>query len=584
MSIQAAIDAWITEHHPKVIRGTTKVVTKQNKAGKVVKTQTTEADPLHAFLLENVQNGTLELLSTGRIVFPLTHHESMCDLNALQSHMNGKAYKRAQVKKYNDDIEWEIYEPHISPHKSLPNMLYCTLTSRHLNKNRAEIEAHINGAAYQRSLAMYEELKAKEAAKRQKLREQRAARRNLLNKTFNTPGASEDKYDFSSVDFGSFIGGFDDGEGEDGFEGDDMFGGFGGEGEFDGDMFDFGEGEFDFDEDLEMEEVDDDDDDDDDDDEEIEEPKIIVTKNAKKIVEKVAAPKKIEVLDLSKKSTKTAPTVVTPAPIQPVKGKKQPPPPPMVESSEEEEEEEEMIDEDDYEFFGDEDDEEDDSGLEWMRDGEGELVPGLYDGEGEFIPGMFTQNGHFLPFGVMENMMNGEGEFDSESFFAGDDEDDDEDDYDIDVFGSDGELDGEGDGDDDEDDDDFIDDDDSDEELGIDNSSMLSNFAKLRQQQEQKAQKVSAQNKAKLLPPPPPVVQNKKNSKQTPAPPPPAPVQQGKRKAQEQIQPKKGNAPTPTKSAQQGKQQQKVQLSPAPPKGKQQQQQQQQQQKKGGRK
>ncbi|XP_070531962.1 surfeit locus protein 2-like [Ptychodera flava] len=99
----------------------------------------------------------LEFISENKkIKCTLTGHEMPCKLNVLQTHTQGKKYKKL---KKQSDFDYEKYKPHIVPSnkKGHVNQLFCLLTLRHINKEPAHVEKHANGRRYKKALARYEE-------------------------------------------------------------------------------------------------------------------------------------------------------------------------------------------------------------------------------------------------------------------------------------------------------------------------------------------------------------------------------------------------------------------------------------------
>lgn len=68
-------------------------------------------------------------------------------LVAVQSHVNGKKYKKA-LEWYRHDFS--VYEPLIIQHKSKPHKLFCTLTQGELNKIPDQVKKHAEGKRFQR--------------------------------------------------------------------------------------------------------------------------------------------------------------------------------------------------------------------------------------------------------------------------------------------------------------------------------------------------------------------------------------------------------------------------------------------------
>lgn len=96
-------------------------------------------------------NPHLRLLPNNRIICEVTGHEMLPNLAVVQSHVNGKKYKRA-VEWYRHDFS--VYEPLITQHKSKMHKLFCTLTQEELNKIPDQVRKHAEGKRFQRYAAI----------------------------------------------------------------------------------------------------------------------------------------------------------------------------------------------------------------------------------------------------------------------------------------------------------------------------------------------------------------------------------------------------------------------------------------------
>lgn len=93
----------------------------------------------------------LKLLPSNRIKCDVTGHELPLRPDVIQSHVNGKKFKKS--------LEWYNYDyteflPHIVPHKRDSKKLFCLLTKQELNKVPEEVKKHVQGRRFERFLVL----------------------------------------------------------------------------------------------------------------------------------------------------------------------------------------------------------------------------------------------------------------------------------------------------------------------------------------------------------------------------------------------------------------------------------------------
>lgn len=104
-----------------------------------------EANPDSTTLLDN---GKLQFTESG-MEFPTTATTA-----TLTAYANGKAYRRAKVRKANETYDFAQHLPNIVPHPDRNEnfFLLCKLTSTTLPRDATKIEGHVRGRKFQRRL------------------------------------------------------------------------------------------------------------------------------------------------------------------------------------------------------------------------------------------------------------------------------------------------------------------------------------------------------------------------------------------------------------------------------------------------
>lgn len=91
----------------------------------------------------------------------LSGHEMSCDEKIISAYLNGKKCQR--LKQLNDNSSFSKYKKHLvdSKKKFHKHQLFCLLTLKHINKQSAHIEKHVNGRKFQNAYKRWEECEKK---------------------------------------------------------------------------------------------------------------------------------------------------------------------------------------------------------------------------------------------------------------------------------------------------------------------------------------------------------------------------------------------------------------------------------------
>ncbi|XP_048775533.1 surfeit locus protein 2-like [Ostrea edulis] len=101
------------------------------------------------------QYSNLEMMDgKQRIKCSLSGHEMPCQVEAVQSYINGKKFQKLYSK---DKYSYEKYKEHIVPSskKGRGHQLFCLLTLRHLNNIPEHIKKHTEGHKFTRAYAKW---------------------------------------------------------------------------------------------------------------------------------------------------------------------------------------------------------------------------------------------------------------------------------------------------------------------------------------------------------------------------------------------------------------------------------------------
>jgi hypothetical protein len=114
-----------------------------------------ESDAIRKSFPSNVRSflkeyaGDFEITPYKKLHCVWTGHDLLPNLDKLKTHV---ATSRFTTAKKSSQVDLSQYQ-HIVPHKRSAHRCYCLLTRRELNKNREEIEKHINGRRYKAALS-----------------------------------------------------------------------------------------------------------------------------------------------------------------------------------------------------------------------------------------------------------------------------------------------------------------------------------------------------------------------------------------------------------------------------------------------
>lgn len=100
----------------------------------------------HAAEVERLDNGKIRCTLTGTDLPP--------KIEVLEAFWSGRTY-RAALKRRAESWDLSKYAPHIIPHKSLATKVYCRRTKRILNKDKDEIERHMQGRRFKFALSQW---------------------------------------------------------------------------------------------------------------------------------------------------------------------------------------------------------------------------------------------------------------------------------------------------------------------------------------------------------------------------------------------------------------------------------------------
>jgi len=87
----------------------------------------------------------------------LTGHEMPATVDAVQSYISGRRYKRAVWQAF----DYSKYEPWLVANGKDERLLWCTLSKRAVNKIPEDVEKHVNGRRFKRLKAAAEAEKAR---------------------------------------------------------------------------------------------------------------------------------------------------------------------------------------------------------------------------------------------------------------------------------------------------------------------------------------------------------------------------------------------------------------------------------------
>eukprot|EP00299_Pterocystis_sp_00344_P008289 c307_g1_i1.p1 GENE.c307_g1_i1~~c307_g1_i1.p1 ORF type:complete len:262 (-),score=74.72 c307_g1_i1:9-794(-) len=116
------------------------------------------------------------VLENGKVRCEITGHEMPAELSLIQAHLKGKRYRNLSHKKISSAYDFSQHEPHISPHATMPNKLYCHLSHLTMNRDCDVVRKHVNGRRFKRLLREFETRKQRAAEKEKRKQEKLALR------------------------------------------------------------------------------------------------------------------------------------------------------------------------------------------------------------------------------------------------------------------------------------------------------------------------------------------------------------------------------------------------------------------------